>query len=58
MKHKSNEKRYIPSLRFRWLTPFYDSLLNWTMPEKFLKRQLIKSAKIQAGRRVLDLCCE
>ena len=58
MKQKPNEKRYIPVLRFRWLTPVYDSLLKWTMPEKFLKHHLIKSTNIQVDQRVLDLCCE
>lgn len=57
MNQKPNEKSFIPALRFRWLTPLYDPLLQWTLPEKTLKRRLIERASIQAGQRVLDLGC-
>ena len=57
MNNKSNEKQYIPALTFRWLTPLYDSLVKWTMPEQSLKGRLIERARIQAGERVLDLGC-
>src|SRR5262245_2557245 len=57
MSHKSNQKGYIPALSFRWLTPLYDSLLKWTMPEESLKHRLIEHANIQAGQHVLDLGC-
>ena len=53
--NKSN--KYIPALRFNWLTPLYDPLLRWGMREDIFKRQLIKQADIQPGYRVLDLGC-
>ena len=57
MKQKPKKKEFIPALSFHWLTPLYDSLLKWTMPEQSLKRRLIERANIQAGERVLDLGC-
>jgi len=51
-----NEK-YIPALRFRWLTPLYDPILRWVMREEHFKQQLIRQAQIQAEQQVLDLGC-
>ena len=48
---------YIPALSHDWLTPFYDSLIRWTMPETTFKRHLIEQARIKSGHRVLDLGC-
>jgi ubiquinone/menaquinone biosynthesis C-methylase UbiE len=53
----SKTEKYIPALRFDWLTPFYDPLLRWGMREETFKRQLIHQANIQPGQRVLDLGC-
>ncbi|HEY0379950.1 MAG TPA: class I SAM-dependent methyltransferase [Pyrinomonadaceae bacterium] len=53
---KKNEK-YIPALNFNWLTPLYDPLVRWFMPESKFKSQLVKQAHIQLGQRVLDLGC-
>src|SRR6266508_3972541 len=49
------EKRYIPALGFRWLTPLYDPLLKWIMREETFKRKLISQANIQSGMKVLDI---
>jgi ubiquinone/menaquinone biosynthesis C-methylase UbiE len=49
--------KYIPALRFTWLTPFYDPFLKWGMREEAFKRHLIQQAQIQPGMRVLDLGC-
>lgn len=49
--------RYIPALRFDWLTPFYDSFLRRMMKEDTFKSRLIEQAQIQEGHRVLDLGC-
>ena len=49
--------KYIPALRFKWLTPLYDFLINSTMPEKKIKQALIESANIPAGVKVLDFGC-
>jgi ubiquinone/menaquinone biosynthesis C-methylase UbiE len=53
----STQTRYIPALRFRWLTPLYDPLLKWAMREENFKRRLIRQAGIAPGMRVLDLGC-
>lgn len=47
--------RYIPALRYNWLTPLYDPLLRRLMPEAELKRRLIAQAHVEPGHRVLDL---
>ena len=47
--------KYIPALRYDWLTPLYDPLLRWIMREEKFKRRLIAQADIQPGHRVLDL---
>ena len=49
--------KYIPALRFKWLTPLYDFFVGLTMPEKKIKQQLIASAKIYAGAKLLDFGC-
>lgn len=53
----SKTAKYIPALRFDWLTPLYDPLLRLGMREQTFKGQLIHQAKIQPGQRVLDLGC-
>ncbi len=49
--------KYIPALGREWLTPLYDPLIRWTMPELRLKTHLVDQAKIELGHRVLDLGC-
>ena len=49
--------KYIPALRFRWLTPMYDFFLNVTMPEKRIKQALIDLASIHSNSTVLDFGC-
>lgn len=46
---------YVPALRFRWLTPFFDGVLAATLPERQLKARLIAEAQVQPDDRVLDL---
>ena len=48
---------YIPALSHDWLTPLYDCLISWTMPESTFKRHLIEQTRIKSGDRVLDLGC-
>ena len=52
-----DDPKYIPALRFRWLTPIYDPLLRWGMRENVFKQRLIRRANVHAGQRVLDLGC-
>lgn len=51
------EGRYIPALKYRWLTPLYDPVLRWLFREDALKSQLVAQAAIRQGDRVLDLGC-
>lgn len=49
--------KYIPALRFKWLTPLYDFFLAFTMPEKKIKLALIEAADISPRMKVLDFGC-
>ena len=49
-----SDAKYIPALRFGWLTPVYDPVLRRMLPEAALKQRLIAQAQIAAGQRVLD----
>lgn len=51
------EKRYIPALSFRILTPLYDPILKWVMSEDSFKRKLVSQSRILPGMKVLDLGC-
>lgn len=51
------EPGYIPALRFRLLTPFYDFVLRWLMREQRFKAALVQAADIQSEQHVLDLGC-
>jgi ubiquinone/menaquinone biosynthesis C-methylase UbiE len=48
---------YVPALRYRWLTPYYDALVGATTREKTFKKALIDQANLKSGHRVLDLAC-
>ncbi len=52
-----NHNKYIPALRYEWLTPLYDPVMQWLMPESIFKRCLVEQAKIENGYRVLDIGC-
>ena len=51
----SAENKYIPALRFHWLTPFYDRLAKPFGTD--FRRLLLRHANIQPGQQVLDLGC-
>ncbi len=53
--HTSN--RYIPALRYRFLTPFYDPILKKVTREDVFKKTLIDQAALEPGMRLLDLGC-
>jgi len=55
--HLARPARYIPALRFDWLTPLYDPLLRRVMGEERFKRILVAQAGLQTGQRALDLGC-
>jgi len=53
----NNSSKYIPALRFEWLSPLDDPLLKWIMREETFKRKLIDQAAIQPGMKLLNLGC-
>lgn len=52
---QSPEKKYLPALRFHWLTPYYDAIAARTIPERRFKQALITQANCAQGHRILDL---
>ena len=56
MQH-STESKYVPALRFRWLTPFYDAVVSSTTRERSFKQALIRQARFEPAQQVLDLAC-
>lgn len=50
-------QKYIPALRYDWLTSLYDPLLQLTLREVTFKKRLVTEAHLQPGQRVLDLGC-
>lgn len=48
---------YIPPLRYRWLTRFYDPVVRLTTRENVFKVALVQQAGIQDSQRILDLGC-
>ena len=54
---QSRESAYVPPLRFRRLTPFYDTVVRLTTREGTFKRALVQQASIAPGHHVLDLGC-
>ena len=51
----SDRGGYLPALRFRMLTPLFDSVVRTTVRESTFKRALIEQAGLRAYQRVLDL---
>lgn len=49
--------RYVPALRFRPLTRFYDAILRATLKEERFKERLVEQARLVPGQRVLDVGC-
>lgn len=52
-----SHRDYIPALRFRWLTQFFDPLMAAAFDGARLRDRLIAQARIASGHRVLDLGC-
>ncbi|MDO9184380.1 MAG: class I SAM-dependent methyltransferase [Bacteroidia bacterium] len=49
-----NSTKYIPALKYEWLTRFYNPLIRVTMPEKEFKTELVRQANIKENHKVLD----
>ena len=52
---QQSESKYVPALRFHWLTPYYDAIAGATIRERNFKQALIRQAQFEPGQRVLDL---
>jgi ubiquinone/menaquinone biosynthesis C-methylase UbiE len=50
-------ERYLPALRFRALTRFFDPLISRGLPERRFKHRLLEQAAPDPGQRLLDLGC-
>ena len=48
---------YVPALRFKWLTKYYDLVVGLTTRERTFKKALLEQTNIQPRDRVLDLAC-
>jgi len=51
------EPKYVPALRFHWLTPYYDVIAGATSRERTFKQALIRQAGLKPGQQLLDLGC-
>jgi len=49
--------RYLPALRYPWLTPLFDPVLRVAFRERALKARLVAQAAPVPGQRILDLGC-
>lgn len=49
--------RFIPALRFAWLTRVYDPIVRFTTRERRFKALLIEQLAARSGQRVLDVGC-
>jgi ubiquinone/menaquinone biosynthesis C-methylase UbiE len=53
----TENKNYIPALKYDWLTKVYDPVLQFTMPERKFKSALIRQMEIKPNDRILDFGC-
>jgi SAM-dependent methyltransferase len=47
----------IPALRFRVLTPAYDTVVRWTTRERAVKRALLEASHLDSAQRLMDVGC-
>ncbi len=50
----STTQNYVPALRYKGLTRWYDLIMTSVFPEAKVRRALIDSANIQKGHRILE----
>jgi ubiquinone/menaquinone biosynthesis C-methylase UbiE len=53
----ADSEKYIPALRFDFLTRFFDPLVRVTTREYTFKRALIAQANLQNDQTILDIAC-
>jgi SAM-dependent methyltransferase len=51
------QDRFIPALRFGWLTGLFDPVCRLTTREGAFRRRVLERAGLMEGERVLDLAC-
>ena len=49
--------RFVPALRFAWLTDAYDFFLSLTFPERKIKQSLIDQMSLNGSETILDFGC-
>ncbi|MBI3737513.1 MAG: class I SAM-dependent methyltransferase [Chloroflexi bacterium] len=52
-----SEKKYIPALSLKWLTPLYDSLVEGPMSALRMRRDMLSQMGDLSGKRILDVGC-
>lgn len=52
-----DSKKFIPALRFDFLTRFFDPMVRVTTREYTFKRALVAQADLQNGQKILDIAC-
>lgn len=53
----STQQKFIPALRFHFLTPLYDCVVKWSSKEILFKQHLIQQAALTDGLKILDVGC-
>lgn len=53
--NKESKSKYMPALRFNWLTRYYDIVAGTTTRERTFKHALINQAHFESGQLILDL---
>ena len=51
------DRKYIPALSLKWLTPFYDSLVERPMSELHMRKDLLSQMGNLDSKRILDVGC-
>jgi ubiquinone/menaquinone biosynthesis C-methylase UbiE len=53
----STQKKFIPALKFHFLTPLYDWVVKWSSREVLFKQRLIQQAGLTDNLKILDVGC-
>ncbi len=53
----SQDKDYVPVLRYRFLTPLYDAAIALLTREGAWRQSVLKALDLQSGERILDIGC-
>lgn len=57
MKTTPTGHKYVPALRFHWLTPYYDFVVDAVTQAGIFRNRLIQQAQFDAEHQILDLAC-